>query len=363
MPQSLRNVSQIIRLSLRYARGFNHEHGTFHRDGLRLYGDLLDAARRDHHGAISTRVTKKVQWYMAQGLWMASMFEALLGRTFDENERKRFVCAGSLGALSDILIDDMDLAEARMQHIIDDPGGFRSDHAVEHLFQQFYKALVETVPDAETLPDAVVTSRTDLLNKVLTAQLQSKKQLDPTLPTDRVDAIVKAKGALTICAYRGLILEDFGALEYQAMYELGGLIQYINDVDDLYKDGQQGIRSFATARDSLEEMALEIDRQKTVAFRLFKALPYDRTRKENFMFIFYGLVVGTYASLLHYARLCNFNYALDTILRLDKDIVKPNPFTLKAIVYSLPKLLKYTYDRAEHPFGFQPIFSRQAGAR
>ncbi len=57
MPQSLRNVSQVIRLSLRYARGFNHEHGAFHRYGLRLYGDLLDAARRDHHGAISTRVT------------------------------------------------------------------------------------------------------------------------------------------------------------------------------------------------------------------------------------------------------------------------------------------------------------------
>jgi len=355
MPQSLRNLSQIIRLSLRYARGFNHEHGTFHRDGLRLSGDLLDAARRDR--AISTRVTKKVQWYMAQGLWMASMFEALLGRTFDENERKRFVCAGSLGALSDILIDDMDIAEARMRHIIDDPGGFQADHAVEHLFQQFYKALVET------LPDVVLTSRMDLLNEILTAQLQSKKQLDPTLPAERVDALVKAKGALTICAYRGLILEDFGALEYQAMYELGGLIQYINDVDDLYKDGRQGIRTFATARDSLEEMALEIDRQKTVAFQLFKTLPYDRTRKENFMFIFYGLVVGTYASLLHYARLCNFNYALDTILRLDKDVVKPNPFTLKALVYSLPKLLQYTYDRAEHPFGFQPIFSRQAGAR
>ena len=359
----LRNVNRIVRLSLRYARDFNHEHGAFHRYGLRLSGGLIDAVRQEHDDALSARVLKKVQWYMAQGIWMAHMFEGLLGRTFGENELKRFVYAGSLGALSDILIDDMDVAEARLRRIIDDPDGFRADHAVEHLFQQFYKALVEAVPDAKTLPDAVVTSRRDLFNKILTAQLQSKKQLDPTLPTERVDAIVRAKGALTICAYRGLLLDDFGALEYQAMYELGGLIQYINDVDDLYKDGRQGLRTFATARDSLEEMALEIDRQKTVAFRLFKALPYDRTRKENFMFVFYGLVVGTYASLLHYARLCNFSYALDTLLRLDKDVVKPNPFTFKAIAYGLPRLLHYSYDRAERPFGLQPTFSKQAGAR
>ena len=363
MLQYFRNVNRVVRLGLRYARDFNHERGTFHRYGLRLSGGLLDDARQRHDNAVSTRVSKKVQWYMAQGLWMAHMFEGLLGRTLGENELKRFVCAGSLGALSDILIDDMDIAEARMRHIIDDPGGFRADHAVEHLFQQFYKALVEAVPDAETVPDAVVTSRTDLFNAILTAQLRSNKQLDPTLPTERVDAIVRAKGALTICAYRGLLLDDFGALEYQAMYELGGLIQYINDVDDLYKDGRQGLRTFATARDSLEEMALEIDRQKTVAFRLFKALPYDRTRKENFMFVFYGLVVGTYASLLHYARLCNFSYALDTLLRLDKDVVKPNPFTVKALAYSVPRLLHYSYDRAEHPFGLQPAFSRQGRAR
>ena len=355
MHQYFRNVSQIIGLSLRYARGFNHERGAFHRYGLRLSGDLLDAVERE--GAVSAGVARKVQWYMAQGIWMARMFEGLLGRTFSENEHKSFVLAGSLGALSDVLIDDRDVAEARMRQLIDDPGGFRPGDAVEQLFQQFYNALIET------LPRVVLATRMDLLNQILTAQLDSKKQLDPTLPTERVDAIVKAKGALTICAYRGLLPEDFGALEYEAMYELGGLIQYINDVDDLYKDGRQGIRTFATARDSLEAMALEIDRQKTVAFRLFKALPYDRTRKENFMFVFYGLVVGTYASLLHYARLCDFDYALDTLLRLDEAVVKPNPFTFKAIAYGVPRLLHYSYDRAEHPLRLHPTLSREAAAR
>ena len=350
MPSYLRNVNQIIRLSLRYARGFNHERGAFHRYGLRLSGNLLD-------DGVGARVSEKVRWYMAQGIWMARMFEGLLGRTFSENEYKSFVCAGSLGALSDVLIDDRGIAEAHMRHLIDDPGGFRPGDAVEQLFQQFYNALIET------LPDAVLATRMDLLNKILTAQLDSKKQLDPTLAINRVDAIVKAKGALTICAYRGLLPEGFGEREYEAMYELGGLIQYVNDVDDLYKDGQQGIRTFATARDSLEAMALDIDRQKSVAFRLFKALPYERARKDHFMFVFYGLVVGTYASLLHYARLCDFDYALDTLLRLDRDVVKPNPFAVKALAYGLPRLLHYSYDHAERPFGAQLPFAKPTGAR
>ena len=353
MPPYIRNVNRTLRLSLRMARSFLDEDGALHREGLRLSRHIIEAARRDYDGAISTRVYKKVQWYMAHALWMGQLFGDLLGRKLDESERKRYVYGGALGALSDILVDDMDVADERLRHIIDDPGRFGADHPVEHLFQTFYSALMDT------LPAEVKTNRTDLLNKIMRAQLHSKKQFDPTLKAGEVDQIVKEKGALSVCAYRGLIREDVGELEHQAMYELGALIQYINDVNDLYKDGKQGIRTFATVRDSLEEMALEVDRQKTRSFRLIKALPYEKTRKENFMFVFYALVVGTSTSLLHYARVCDFSYSLDALLRLDKAAVTPKPFNARVLARAVPSLLQFSYGRADRPVSFQHALSKR----
>lgn len=331
----LKNLYHLSRLTLDM-RSANREKGALHKKVQRMMRPIVQASAEYNDGSITPRMHKKMQWYMVETLWMSQQFATLYRLKLDQNAIQCAALVGALGAISDILIDDLPSQnlEALTTFILS-PLTKEVTLPLEKLYQAYFKRF-----DA-CLHESNRTSVFKYFQRTLEAQLRSKQQFQQNLSYPALIQILKDKCGYTTLLCRAVVNQSISQAEEEAIYELGALVQFINDINDLYKDSKQGIRNFANSFGTLAEIKRALMQQTNLALHQVKQLPYPKKTKRYFLFVFYSFVVVGIAQLRHYKYICNGLYNLDEFLKLPQSKVKIRPFLFRNLRFSVFKILKF----------------------
>lgn len=184
------------------------------------------------------------------------------------------------------------------------------------------------------------------------AQIESKRQFDPEISNAEVDCICIEKGGYSLLYIRAMLDGEINELEKNTWHQVGGYIQFCNDAQDLHKDLKNKLRTFGTCRNSLSQIANDLDQQRLIAFTLLKQCPFKTSNKDFLLFTLYSMGVGIIAKLYRYHLLCNQNYTAACLAKLPKDKVRRHLQPKKLIAYWLPRVLNYRYQNCTEAYNF-----------
>ena len=331
----VKNLRRLLFL-MKDMQSANREKGKLHREMKAMMNSVVDLSK--YQESVSSRMLKKMQWYMVETVWMSQKFADLHQTTLPENDKLSIAFSGVLGGISDILIDDLAVEDlGAIKNFLLRPSVQVGQAPLEKLYLDFFQVFEENLP--VNTKDLIL----DYYWKTLQAQFESRQQFNPNLPDQQLIKILKDKCGFTTLLCRAVIEPAPSKQEAEAIYELGGLVQFINDINDLHKDSSQGIRNFANRFDTIAEIQQAFIHQVLHSFDQFRKLPLAKKQKADFLFIFHSFVVVTLAQLKHYKFICNGNYQLDRFLNLPQNKTKVRPYLRRNFQYSIPKILNYHF--------------------
>lgn len=344
------NLFRLLALSYRVFQS-NREKGNYHRYVQKLAAPIIEKARSYNDGSIPERMFLKMQWYMVTHLFMGEMFARLMDRSLTLTEQKRFIYLAPILGFSDVLVDDFKYSDEQMLDLLKIKNPDLGANAIEQIFLLFY------IEFHQLLPEELFPLLSQYLARGRISQSESLKQFELNISEEEIQEIVIEKGGISVLLCRSLLLPLMNEEEEKTFYQLGGLMQMMNDAVDLYKDGKEGIRTTANTKKTLEEVAQNLEKQKQLTFNLLKKLPFREKRKAEFLFGFYVFVISVFFKLKEYRQKCGKTYDYDTFLNLDKKAVRSEPFSLGSFFYCFPKILAFDYTKVEQAFDFEIDFS------
>ena len=347
--RQFQNLARLLGLAYRVFQS-NRENGSYHKYVQQLGADIIQRAKSYNDGSIPQRMFLKMQWYMVTHLFMGEMFARLMDKRLNLNEQKRFLYLAPILGFSDILIDDYKYSDEKMQELLKKKTPELGKTPIEKMFLLFY------IEFHHLLPDLLFPQVTAYLDKGRKIQSESLKQFEVNISEEEIRKIVLDKGGISVLLCRSILLPMMNKEEEESFYQLGGLMQMMNDAVDLYKDGKEGIRSTANTKKTLKEVAENLDRQKQLTFSLLKQLTFKEAHKADFLFGFYVFVISVFFKLKEYRQKCGREYNYQQFLALDKKAARSEPFSLDSFFYCFPKILAFDYRKAEKAFDFSIDF-------
>lgn len=347
MTRKIQLVFRLIKTIIDVGK-FNNPRSGYHREAQKLVDTLTASFDLESVTSLPANFKLKLQWYMAECLYGCEHYARLLNHSPTPEQRRTYLLSGALGAMSDVVIDDVDLP-------MDDIIRFKNPKQPDEyhtIIEKFYATCYHTF--VNSLEVDIKARTIDYYERLFDAQAKSKKQFDAQITHEEVDQICKDKCGYSLLYLRALVKGDITPEEKTAWYELGGFIQYCNDAQDLHKDLQKQLSTFATIRPTLEHLASDLDKQKVIAFSSFKATLFDENKKDDFLFLLHIMGAAIFAKLNAFSRLCNRQYTHTSFLSKSKKEIRSSVTPLRLFKFWFPRVMNYTYKSAELPHEFIP---------
>jgi hypothetical protein len=118
-----------------------------------------------------------------------------------------------------------------------------------------------------------------------------------------VDKITREKGGYSVLMFRMVHEPLPSTAEYEALLEFGHLIQYCDDIFDLWFDQQSNTITLATTlaeTGDIDQMMRQFKHQKTVTVRAFRRIDAPAYRIETALCVVHYIVAITLVCLRHY---------------------------------------------------------------
>tara|TARA_B100001109_G_C18859921_1_gene473483 strand:+ start:1836 stop:2888 length:1053 start_codon:yes stop_codon:yes gene_type:complete len=325
---------------------FNSTNALYHRQAKALLAEFNVDYSLSGDDNLPHNVLLKMQWYMAEFIYSAEMLNDLLGQKSTDKEQRTYLLSGAVVAICDLIIDDLNLTSQEIENLKRPSKDKIYERDIFKLYQSLYHAFFDNLGAKKSLT-------LHYYELLYDAQIRSKKQFDSSISKSEVDEICIEKGGYSLLYIRALLNEEFYPDEEKTWFEIGGYIQFCNDAQDLHKDLLNKLRTFGSCRSSLEEIAIDLDQQKVVAFSLLKSSPYQKQAKDFLLFTLHSMGIGILAKLHQYHLLCNKQYSSSTLASKTKSEVRPMLRPIKLIPYWFPRILKYQYQKVNQPFNFK----------
>ncbi|ANQ47857.1 hypothetical protein MY04_0475 [Flammeovirga sp. MY04] len=238
----------------------------------------------NNDGTLTTKDFKKITHYY--GLAVTGVFGesiALLRHqkiTYQERYTSTFQAA--ITGLIDDYFDEYGMTQERMKSFYIQPNDFKTQNDAEKLGIELYKESVKYNKDFDTL--------LTLMDDVNQAQTDSLQQEKGTLSWDQLIELTIYKGGSSFLYFRSAFQHQMTKEEEKALYLLGGITQFSNDIFDVYKDRENQVQTLLTSTNSIKKVR-EIYLQLISNFQtLLFDLPYNTSSKHKF-FLMYSLGV------------------------------------------------------------------------
>lgn len=208
----------------------------------------LTQARNEQDGSLDEKDFKKITHYygLAVPAILGEQICALRGTKMSLQERMALTYQGAMTGLGDDFFDKQGTAAETVKAFVENPEKFTGHTSSERLFLSFYKKSLAYAHD----PELVKT----YLRKVFAAQVESKKQAKPGLSQEEILNITLNKGGVSVLFYRAAMSHPFRKGEEEALYKIGGLMQFGNDVFDVYNDRNENIHTLLTTTKKIDEI-------------------------------------------------------------------------------------------------------------
>ncbi len=237
----------------------------------------LEAAQNTNDGSLDATDFKKITDYYGLSV-PAILGEAicvLRGSAMTLKERMVLTYLGSTTGLFDDFFDKHDITDEKVRIFMEQPQTLVGESSAERLFLKFYK---KALTYAES-PDLMI----HYLRKVYQAQIDSKKQAVPGLAEKEILDITLNKGGVSVLFYRSVMSFPFQPGEEEALYKMGGLMQFGNDIFDVYKDSLHKIRTPMTTAQKVNDVRNVFRSVMNDSFNSFYQINFPQKNIKKFL--------------------------------------------------------------------------------
>lgn len=261
----------------------------------------LQRAVSTNDGSLDEKDFKKIRNYYA--LFVVAIvgenYCRLRGKEMTERERKILSYQGALTGLYDDFFDRENRDNTQVKEMMNNPFNFIPSNSAEKLFLTFLQQVHLNLEDKPSFDN--------IFNEIYTIQVESKKQLNSQLTAIQLKQISEKKGGLSHLFYRITLNNSLEKEEQTTLYELGSLLQQVNDIFDVWKDLQSGISTFVTTANDIYILKADFELQMKKVQQLLSNLPYKTKHKRACFFQFMILIGMGIVALNQYIELQNKN--------------------------------------------------------
>jgi len=240
-------------------------------------GEILADAKQSNDGSLDAADFKKITHYygLAVPAILGDSICALRGFKMTKKERLALTYQGAMTGLFDDFFDKFNMSDEQVKAFMEKPDELKGENSAEKLFLVFYKnALLNA-------HDPVLVSK--YLRQVYLAQIESKKQVAPGLSENDILDITLKKGGVSVLFYRASMSHSFVEGEEEALNEMGGLMQFGNDIFDIYKDSNNNIQTIPTTAKNIDSVRQLFTNQMNKSFALTEQLSYKAKDKKKYL--------------------------------------------------------------------------------
>ncbi len=240
-------------------------------------GDILEQAKKTNDGSLEAAdFTKTTQYYsLAVPAIFGDSICALRGFKMSKKERRALTYQGAMSGLFDDFFDKYDMGDEQVMALLEKPDEHKGESSAEKLFLIFYKNALANAPDPVLF--------LKYLREVYQVQVESRKQTRPGLTKNEILDITLKKGGVSILFYRAGMLHPFADNEEKAVHQIGGLMQFGNDIFDMYKDYKTNIHTLATTMQKTDDVRKLFTEQKNKSIELTNQLSYLPKNKKKYL--------------------------------------------------------------------------------
>ncbi|HYM93449.1 MAG TPA: hypothetical protein VET23_04870 [Chitinophagaceae bacterium] len=238
----------------------------------------LEIARRTNDGSLDESDFKKITAYygLAVPAILGEALCVLRGKKMTEQERKALTYQGAMTGLFDDFFDKENLSDESVKAFMEKPEETTGKNSRLKLFLDLYKKALAYAHDPQLM--------LHYLKKVYDAQVESKQQaITGSLPKDEIKRITVNKGGVSVLFYRSVLSNPLNKEEEEALYQMGGLMQFGNDIFDVYKDCQKKIDTLMTTARNINDIRSEFIAMTESSFHSVYQTAYPKKNTRKFL--------------------------------------------------------------------------------
>ncbi len=237
---------------------------------------ILDKYSKDN--SISTfDVYKMVHYYsLGVAVLLGDYFCILRGKGITNKERKALTFMAAISTMYDDFFDKTNHTKERIESMTYDPKAFQAEGFREKLFNEL------------TLKSLDSIGLLDLLNgtrqEVLEIQWRTKFQNEKSYFTwEELKMNTMNKGGWSFLFYRSAMGNSISQEEKEIIFQIGGLLQYSNDIFDAYKDREEGIWTQVNSVNDILIVEADYAKEMDKTFKMCNDSSYSNSIKKEFL--------------------------------------------------------------------------------
>jgi hypothetical protein len=246
---------------------------------IRRQGQYLDRAImplvRPFAGERGTNLTPKqvhkIRNYYGLGVpaMLGEAICALRGSSMTAHERMASSCQGGMTGIFDDFFDEEGLTDQQVLELIEKTELPADSPASHRLFVSFHNLAKKHM--------AVPERMRAYWPGVFDGQAASRRQEGPPLTVHELREIMQLKGGTSLRFFRSAF-GPCSEAEDRFLYALGGMVQFTNDIFDVYKDREAGVQTMVTTTSHISALREELLKTLLSMYQAFRASGINRGR-------------------------------------------------------------------------------------
>jgi len=220
---------------------------------------------------------KKITDYygLAVPVMIGESFCILRGEKMSDKERLALTYLGGLTGLFDDFFDRKDMPESYIKTLLQFPQNITGADSSEKLILKLYLKALDQSADSDRLKRYSF--------EVYEAQVLSKLQTGSQIGNKEILNITIHKGGNSVLFYLNSFKEELSCQEKNLFYKLGGIWQIENDLLDVYKDLQHGVKTLVTTENKINNIRVLYIRMFNELVFLLQQTTYSKANKKRFL--------------------------------------------------------------------------------
>jgi hypothetical protein len=238
----------------------------------------------------------RIQYYaQIMPVVVGDIYSLVFCRPLLAKERKLLTYLSMFTPLMDDYFDKENLSADEIKERIFSPENTLAQNANEALGKYILLELHHLAPKSIGWEEIVL--------KLLHWQGESKRQSLDTISLGEIREITFNKGGYSFLLARIFLESDILSGENTAILHLGGLIQYIDDIFDIWEDSTAGIKTLATNALSIKALRTDYELQLKEMENRFWQLNYPNTEVSTFLGTLRILFIRAFVALEQFEKI------------------------------------------------------------
>ena len=282
---------------------------------------------------------------MVEAVIMGEMLAILAEHPVSKRDKKSLIYLGAIMALFDVIIDDFKLPGNTVHRILENTfssvrrAPLNNETAIEKVYYLYLDKLTGIIEMEQWSEIAGRLSN-------IKSQIESDVQTSETISEENVTLITLEKGGVSALICSAFIRQKNDSFK-DAVFQIGGFIQMMNDCQDMYKDTIAGIKTFVHFCKSFDDIFIRLNEQRIKTFRLIRSLDYPQNVIYKTLFDLNAMFIIISYKLHLYSEICDYRLDFKAIGSKDKKSFRINPFSLQSLRACSPKILPFDFNNSE----------------